>query len=334
MRFLIALILLAVPLAAQENRYFPRWNPAVTKELNLTAGAVSHSIAALEVQSCNKLFERVTNGVVLTSSGRQLLGATRAALSLLDLAFATPPPGPRRLAISVLPSFATRWLVPRLPRLLGHAPDIRFEVQSVQGLTEFDIEHSADAGIRLGAGDWPNLDMIKLSDEWVVPVASPSYHDGRLPRAPDERMGCRRIVNPRTPWSLWCAQQGVRLRENEAVVSLDDTSMVIQAAVAGLGIALARGLLVADELAAGRLVPLFPAAPVPGLAYWLVWPKSSRKCTLIDRLAAWLREEMAECRPPSHDLPSADTEAAAHLGRRARLAGDHHGCGRPLPVEL
>jgi LysR family glycine cleavage system transcriptional activator len=263
------------------------------KELNLTASAVSHTIAVLEAQLHNKLFQRCRNGVVLTSTGRQFLATAQAALSIMESAFAAPMSGPRGLAISVLPSFATRWLIPRLPRLLAYAPDIRFEIQSIQVLTEFDIEQSADVGIRFGSGDWAALDTLKLVNERVVPVASPAYRNGRLPVAPEELAECKLIFNPRTPWSLWADQFGLRLSEKDAAVSIDDTSMVIQAAVAGLGIGLARGLMAADEIASGRLVPLFKSAEIVDRSYWLAWPKNSRKRALIDRLAAWLLREMS-----------------------------------------
>ena len=262
------------------------------KELNLTASAVSHSIAVLEAQLHDKLFQRRRNGVVLTELGRQFLGTAQAALSLVESAFAAPKSGPRDLAISVLPSFATRWLMPRLPRLMAYAPDVRFEIQSIQVLTEFDIEQSADVGLRFGSGDWPALDTLKLANERVVPVASPAYRDGRLPKAPEELGECKLIFNPRTPWSLWATEFGLKLSAKDAVLSINDTSMVIQAAVAGLGIALARSLMVADELASGHLVQLFQSAEITG-SYWLAWPKNSRKRALIDRLAAWLSEEMS-----------------------------------------
>jgi LysR family transcriptional regulator, glycine cleavage system transcriptional activator len=267
------------------------------KELNLTASAVSHSIAVLETQLHKQLFQRVRNGVLLTDSGRQLLGVAQAALSIMQSAFAAAPTGPSHLAISVLPSFATRWLLPRLPRLLAYAPNIRFEVKSIQMLTEFDVEQSADVGIRFGSGNWPLLDALKLSNERVVPVASPAYRGGRLPKEPEELMECKLIFNPRTPWSLWADQSGLKLSERDAVASIDDTSMVIQAAVAGMGIGLARSLLVADELAAGRLVPLFHSVEIVDRGYWLAWPKNSRKHALIDRLASWLSQEMAVCLP-------------------------------------
>lgn len=263
------------------------------KELNLTASAISHSIAALEAQLHSKLFQRCRNGVVLTGIGRQFLGTAQAALSIMESAFAAPTSGPRDLAISVLPSFATRWLIPRLPRLLAYAPDIRFEIQSIQALTEFDIEQSADVGIRVGSGDWAALDTLKLADERVVPVASRAYRNGRLPVAPEELPECKLIFNPRTPWSLWADRFGLRLGEKDAVISIDDTSMVIQAAVAGVGIALARSLMVADEIDAGRLVPLFQGVEIADGGYWLAWPKNSRKRALIDRLAGWLSAEMS-----------------------------------------
>ena len=273
------------------------------RELDLTASAVSHSIAVLEAQLHDKLFQRLRNGVALTDTGRQFLRTAQAALSIMESAFAAPTSGPRDLAISVLPSFATRWLIPRLPRLLAHAPDIRFEIQSIQVLTEFDIDKSADVGIRFGSGKWAALDTLKLANERVTPVVSPNYRHGRLPTTPEQLAECKLIFNPRTPWSLWATQFGLQLTDKDALVSIDDTSMVIDAAVAGLGIALARGLMVADELASGRLVPLFESAEVVDQGYWLAWPKNSRKRALIDRLASWLSEEMLRAHRPLTQSP-------------------------------
>jgi len=273
------------------------------KELDLTASAVSHSIAVLEAQLHDKLFLRLRNGVALTDTGRQFLRTAQAALSIMESAFAAPASGPRDLAISVLPSFATRWLIPRLPRLLAHAPDIRFEIQSIQVLTEFDIDKSADVGIRFGSGKWAALDTLKLANERVMPVVSPNYRDGRLPTTPEQLAECKLIFNPRTPWSLWATQFGLEFTDKDALVSIDDTSMVIDAAVAGLGIALARELMVADELASGRLVPLFESAEVVDHGYWLAWPKNSRKRALIDRLASWLSEEMLRANRPLTQSP-------------------------------
>ena len=170
-------------------------------------------------------------------------------------------------------------------------------------LTEFDIDKSADVGIRLGSGKWAALETLRLASERVMPVVSPTYRDGRLPTTPEQLAECDLIFNPRTPWSLWAKQFGLKLTEKDALVSIDDTSLVIDAAVAGVGIALARGLMVADELASGRLVSLFESAEVVDHGYWLAWPKNSRKRALIDRLASWLSDEMLLANQPPTQSP-------------------------------
>jgi LysR family glycine cleavage system transcriptional activator len=262
-------------------------------ELNLTSSAVSHSIIGLESLLGAKLFRRKRDGVALTEAGRNILAEVRPALAHLDTAFAPPIGDRKRLAVTIHPSLATRWLLPRLPNLVASAPDIRFEILLTDELAEFEIDRAADVAIRFGPGGWPGLDAIRLLDEQVVPVASPNYRGGDLPKAPADLAQCALITNPWQPWAPWLAARGIVWDDARAAVAIHDSSMVIQAAVAGAGVALARALLAHADLEAGRLTPLFHDEALMDFAYWLAWPKNTRKLVLIETLLDWLKQEIA-----------------------------------------
>ena len=263
-------------------------------ELNLSSSAVSHSIIGLEAQLGAKLFRRMRNGVTLTEAGRNILAEVRTALSALDAAFSPPQVGPKRLAITVHPSFATRWLLPRLASLLAFAPDVRFEILPTDELAEFEIDRTADVAIRFGPGGWAGLEAIRLSEERMLPVASPHYREGDLPRTPQDLLRCDLITNPWQPWAPWLARHGIDWEDARAAVEIRDSSMVVQAAVAGAGVALARELLANADLAAGGLVRLFGIEQTMDYGYWLAWPKGTRKRALIELLLAWLKRELSE----------------------------------------
>lgn len=260
-------------------------------ELNLTPSAVSHSIVGLETQLGAKLFRRKRNGVVLTATGRLIISEVRTALAHLGSAFSSPVSSSQRLAITMLPSFATRWFMPRLPRLLAFAPDILFDIHVADELTEFEIDRTADVAIRFGPGGWPGLEFVKLLDECVIPVASPNYRGGNLPKAESDLLQCALISNPWQPWAPWFAAIGIDWDESEAAVKIRDSSMVVQAAVEGVGVALARSLLARADLASGKLVQLFDIERPTDYAYWLAWPKGTQKRTQIDKLLAWFNRE-------------------------------------------
>ncbi len=268
------------------------------QELNLTSGALSHSIAGLESQLGVKLLPRLRNGVALTPAGREILGDVRAALVHLDAAF--PPlsrPDPATLSLSVLPSFATRWLVPRLAAFKAFAPEIRIDLNATEEVTEFDIDRRADVAIRFGPGGWEGVEAIRILDERVFAVAAPGFNGGVFPKSIAELAEGELITNPWQPWRPWFAAAGVEWDDSEAAIVIRESSLVVQAAVEGVGVALVRGMLADRDLKAGRLVRLFPHEVPSEYAYWLVWPKATRKRPLIDRFAAWLADEVAAVAP-------------------------------------
>lgn len=261
-------------------------------ELNLTPSAVSHSILGLETQIGTKLFRRKRNGMVLTATGRMILAEVRTALAHLGGVFSPPVNSSKRLAITTLPNFATRWLIPRLPSLMAFAPDILFDIHVTDELTEFEIERTADVAIRFGPGGWGGLELVKLLDERVIPVASPNYRGGDLPKVETDLLQCALITNPWQPWAPWFAFLGIDWDDSDAAVKIRDSSLVVQAAVEGVGVALARSLLAKADLASGKLVQLFNVERPTDYAYWLAWPKGTQKRAQIDRLVAWFHREL------------------------------------------
>ena len=144
--------------------------------LHLTVSALSHQIRGLEERVGQQLFVRNARGVALTADGRQLY--ERVAVHFDALEQALRPFRVRRddvLTISLMPSFASSWLVPRLPRFLAAHPQLEINLQSSSALVDFERVTSVDAGIRFGRGQWPGLRAVHLMDDWVTPAASPAW---------------------------------------------------------------------------------------------------------------------------------------------------------------
>ena len=151
-------------------------------ELNLTHGAISHQMKALERDLGVALFERRSRGVALTEPGRQLAASVREGLDRIARGVAELRVHPTRsLTVSVLPAFATHWLIPRLADFNRRHPDIDINVRAGQALADFATD-DVDLAVRYGEGRWPNLVAVQLAHEDVFPVCSPRFAGGRLPR--------------------------------------------------------------------------------------------------------------------------------------------------------
>lgn len=245
------------------------------EELNLTQSAVSRQIKELEAQTGQQLFERIRRRVVLSEAGAQALPEVRRILAEAErLMLETLAAGPvtQQLRIGTLPTFGTRWLVPRLADFLAHHPDIALTVESRDRPFDFD-DDPLDLTIHYGKPVWPGAVTDFLCTEIVVPVASRamaaglSPHLGDLATAPLLHMTSR----PRL-WSQWFERYGLGA-EVWRGQRFDQFSMVIAAASAGLGVALLPTYLIEPELAAGDLVQLFDAPMETENAYYIVIPE-------------------------------------------------------------
>jgi LysR family glycine cleavage system transcriptional activator len=271
-------------------------------ELHITQTAVSHQVKALESELGVALFRRGPRRVSLTAAGRAWAAELGPIFARLEAAHRKLRHASRRgqgeVALSIIPSFASRWLVPRLGRFLDVHPQMELRISASAHLVDFATE-PVDLGIRYGTGRYPGLAVERLAaDAWVV-VAAPALLARRRPRAPRDLLG-ELLLHDDTPgaWATWLARQGVSGASPERRTEISDSSMLAEAALRGQGIALARWSLIVDELATGRLELVFPRlAPVPtGRAYFLVAPRENLRRPAVAAFWDWVRRETATLR--------------------------------------
>ncbi|MEQ5841778.1 LysR substrate-binding domain-containing protein [Paraburkholderia acidicola] len=279
--------------AAVRLRSFTR----AADELALTQGAVSQHVRALESQLDVSLFERTPGGAMPTPHAHDLALQVRQGLRVLERAFgeaaqARAPVHARvRLTMAVLPVFAERWLAPRLPRFHAAHPEIALDIHPAVALAKLDHRDRVDVALRYGPGEWPGLHADKLMDEEIFPVASPHYRGGKLPRRFADLAHCKLLRHKAQPWEPWFQAAGLDMTEPSGAVSFTDGAQLLDAALRGDGIALARRSVIEADLASGRLVQLWKRSVIDVYAYFIVWRPDSTKLPAIDALRAWLHSE-------------------------------------------
>lgn len=265
-------------------------------ELYVTQAAVSHQIKALEEYLGLKLFRRRNRALTLTEDGQAYLPAVRRAFDTLrqatDRLLHTDASG--ALTVSVLPSFAARWLVPRLGRFLRIHPEI--DVRLAPGIELVDFARGdADAAIRYGSGHYPGLRADRLLTEDIFPVCSPDLlQRGHALEKPGDL--CHHTLlhaDDDADWRTWLLAAGVDNVDPTRGPIYTDSGMVIQAAIAGQGVAVARSVLAADDLAAGRLVRPFELSLPSEYAYYFVCPEAEADRHKVAVFRDWLVAEAA-----------------------------------------
>lgn len=264
------------------------------QRLNLTVSALSHQIRALEQRLQQTLFVRGPRGVSLTEDGTRLLDAVEGPLAAIERAL-----GPRTqcregvLRISTMPTVASGWLVPRLPRFVAQHPELELHLHSGIGLIDF-AKDPVDAALRFGPGVWPGLDAIHLFHEWITPVASPALlkRRSRQPR-PAELARWPLLGDPGDWWTDWFRQFGGQ-PPKRYVANFGDTETLHRAALEGLGVALGRMTLVKPHIDSGRLVMLMPERLRAEWSHYLVYPARSARHAGVAAFREWLLLEAAE----------------------------------------
>ena len=224
------------------------------KSLHLTVSALSHQIRGLEEQLDQRLFVRNARGVELTADGRRLFERVAGHLDAIE--HAMRPYGARRddvLTLTLLPSLATSWLVPRLPRFVALHPQLEINLQSSVAVVDFDRETDVDAGLRFGRGTFPGLRTVHLFDDQVTPSASPALIK-RMGRPTLKTLERFPLLGDASTWSPWFERFG-GTPPRRFVANFDDTETLHRAAVEGLGIALGRLTLIRPLVSAGLLFP-------------------------------------------------------------------------------
>jgi LysR family glycine cleavage system transcriptional activator len=269
------------------------------QEMHVTHGAVSQRIKRLEEHLGTSLFRRSGRRMQLTDEGHRLLERVRTAISELaeGVEAIRSSNKDRILTISMMPAFATYWLLPRLAGFIERHPDIEVNIRPTLSLTDFTRDE-VDMAVRFGPGTWPGLTSIKLHDEELVAVCSPTFRGGRLPRSPGNLLKMPLLHDERQPWSLWFKAAGLDYRETGQGPRYGEQTVLLAAAIAGLGVALARALFVQADLESGRLVRLFPLGVRTKYSYFIVYPQGSETLGKIQAFQEWLLGEASGRRPP------------------------------------
>lgn len=280
------------------------------KALHLTVSALSHQIRGLEEQLDQRLFVRNARGVELTADGRRLF--ERVADHLDAIEHAMRPYRARRddvLTLTVLPSFATGWLVPRLPGFVDRHPQLEINLLSSAAPVDFDRETEIDAGLRFGPGQWPGLRAIHLFDDWVTPTASPALIQ-RLGQPTLRTLERFPLLGSSDYWSPWFERYG-GTPPRRFVANFDDTETLNRAAVEGLGVALVRLTLVRPLVKAGLLMKLFSECLKTERAHYLVYPPRSDDHAGLAAFREWLLAEARTYAALDSAQPPEETRAPA-----------------------
>ena len=258
-------------------------------ELHVTHGAISHQIRSLEEYLGISLFARIGRRVELTPEGAALADKVREALQQVATAVDAISPAARenKLVISVLPSFASRWLMPRLGRFLEAHPEYQVSVEANQARANFLID-GVDVAIRYGTGPWPGLYSQYLAGDTYFPVCSPKFRRGRLPKKPEHLKGLPLFRLEPGYWEKWFAAAGMDYSPPLLGVEYNDAALFLQQAIAGEGIALTRRSLVETDLANGQLVKLFDVEVPTQNQYHLVCLQHHANSRKIVAFRDWL----------------------------------------------
>ena len=266
----------------------------------------------LEERLGTTLFLRERRGLILTSEGAQLLNSVVRALDILDSAVSQLKVERSRntLAVSVFTSFATKWLASRLSDLTAQFPDVDLHIFAEDHLMDFRAGER-DAGVRYGKGPWPGLHATLMHRDEIFPVCSPRLLDKGAANDAKSLTKCpllcesdRHAFDDGPDWQAWLRRAGNVVPSDVGLGDIScmicgQASVVLQAAIEGQGIALARGLLVADDLAAGRLVrcigPGFPS----DFAYYFVWPEDRPMLPKVEALKDWFVRAIGRTRDAS-----------------------------------
>jgi LysR family glycine cleavage system transcriptional activator len=262
-------------------------------ELCVTQAAISHQIRQLEDWLGVRLFERRGHALTLTAKGQAYLPELADALDRISAATVRlMEPDARPLRMTVLPSFASRWLVPRLAAFRTLHPDVDVRLESSADIWTFATERF-DLGIRSGLGKWTGLKADLIARETLSPVCSPMLLNGEHPiRVPaDLRRAHLLYDTPREAWRQWFDAAGAGQSETGMGASFNDAGLALQAAVDGQGVALGRLMLAADDLRHGRLVQPFDIVLPNDYSYWLVYPPAALHRPDVAAFRTWLLAE-------------------------------------------
>ena len=279
----------ALEAAARHKSY-----SGAAQELAVTHGAVSQQIRKLEDEFGARLFVRRGNRMMPTAEAARLAERVGGSLAEMQAAveeFAQSADcGP--LVISLVAQFGTHWLPPRLPRLVADPAGANLEFRIEDRLADF-VTDGVDVGVRYGRRPADGAASSLLFEETLFPVCSPELAAKLNVRTPQDLLAAPLLRHARRPWRLWFSALGLEEPPTPAGPVFEDSWMLVEAAVAGLGVALARSSLVSTYIADGRLARLLPHEVESDFAYYVVWRPDSPKLRRILAFRDWLTAEAA-----------------------------------------
>ena len=280
--------------AAARHENFSR----AADELFVTHGAVSHQVRALEEELGVQLFTRNGKRLCLTGAGMRYAQQVRTALMMLSDATreVRASDRDRRLVVSMLSSFAARFVTPRIGTFIERHPEIDVELQSTNTLTDF-ARDDVDLAIRFGFGNYPGLHVEPLFEEVFFPACAPTMNGGKLPQTPADLVHYNLLRSDDELWRPWFDAAGLTdLPEPKRGVLYQDSSNLLQATIDRQGIALVRRSLAMHEIASGRLVRLFDVDGPSPWQYYFICPQPMLQAPRVAAFREWLFAEVARFR--------------------------------------
>ena len=260
------------------------------EQLHVTSGAVSQQLKQLEAAIGVKLFRKAGREIELTDPGRQL------ALRLADLfdrveaavAEVSESANPKRLRLKMIPTFAIKWLVPRLAGFYALHSDIDLEIASISRVDDAHLDN-ADFVVRLGVGEWTDVHIDHLFDDAFVPVCSPALA-GAI-REPRDLLQAKLLHSMLRPegWPIWLRSAGLGGEVASHNVTMANTALCLQAAADGLGVAMTQQAYVGEDIRGGRLVVPIDHVARTETGYYLVCDPHKADTYPLKEFRAWVR---------------------------------------------
>ncbi len=263
------------------------------EELGVTQGAVAQQVRGLEAELGVKLFERMPRALALTGEGRGYIADIRRAFEIIARATGDLSPQPVRLTISTTPTFASKWLIPRLPDFTARHPDLDLHILATERVSSFQAD-GVDLAVRYGRLPFgPGLAAELLFEQEIIAVCSPVLlHDRKPPNTPEELEDYVLLHDAHNSWPEFIDRHlGRASQASYKGISFNQTSHAIEAAIAGQGIVLANRDFVVRDLAEGRLTQVIQGSLSGPSDFYLVWPRY-RKSSALETVIAWMSEEV------------------------------------------
>jgi len=274
--------------AAARHRSYSR----AADELFVTHGAVSQQVRKLEEELGVQLFARRGNQMEPTATGAALaarVGEAMAALRQGVDSARRAASGP--IVVSTGAAFATRWLVTQLARLSAETGELDLTIRVEDRMSDL-VTDGADVALRFGEGPWPGTESVRLIDEVLFPVCSPALLERHPIEKPEDLLHAPLLRHTGLPWSTWFHAMGIETPELPPALGFDDSSMMLDAAAQGLGVALARSGIARRDLGDGRLVRPLPGEIDVATGHHFVWRPENPKLPRILKIRDWFLREM------------------------------------------